>query len=159
MEKRTFLVILSVAVVSLFILWFYVNHQMQPSKNGFGIYLSENSVQVISDADVLYYNRTSHEMTLTNECAERMKNMKEPLHGGFVVKLDGEELYRGTFVPPIVSRSYPSTEVVIVYPSFSESYSTMKIQMGYPWDQPTGQDPRNNTKILQHFEKSGRLIQ
>jgi hypothetical protein len=159
MERRTLLGVLLASVVSLSALWFYVNHRTQPSENGFGIYLSENNAQIVSDADVLRYNRTSHEITLANGCAERLQSMKEPLRGNFTVKLDGEEMYRGIFVPPVVSRSYPSTEVVIVYPSISDSHSIMKIQMGYPWDQPTGQDPRNNTKILQHFEQSGRLIQ
>ena len=159
MEKNTPLVILLVAVVSLAAFWFYLDHQTQPSKNGFGIYLSQNNAQVISDADVQYYNGTSHQITLTDACAERMRNMKGLLQGDFVVKIDGEEAYHGIFVPPIVSRTYPPTEAVIVFPTFSESYSTMKIQMGYPWDQPTAQDPRNNTKILQHFEKSGRLTQ
>ena len=77
--------------------------------------------------------------------------------GDFVIIIDGEEDLHGVFVPPIVSRSYPSTIVVIVYPSFMSDYKTMKIQMGYPWDQPTDHDSRQNSKIIQHFEKTCKL--
>jgi len=43
--------------------------------------------------------------------------MREPIMGDFVIVVDGEEDLRGVFVPPVVSRSYPSTVVVIQYPS------------------------------------------
>jgi len=46
---------------------------------------------------------------------------------------------------------------VIVYPSFMSDYKTMKIQMGYPWDQPTDHDPRQNSKMIQYFDITGRL--
>jgi hypothetical protein len=157
-DKRTSIVILLGAVVSLSIVFLYVNHQTQISKNGFGIYLTQNDFKVISDADVQNYNMTSHELTLTNECAERMKKMKEPLRGDFMIIIDGKEDLQGVFVPPIISRSYPSTDVVIVFPTFEESYKIMKIQMGYPWDQAIGLDPRENSRIIQHFEKTERLI-
>lgn len=157
MDKRTSLAILLGVVVPLVVV-FYVSYQTQLSNNGFGIYLTKNYLKVVTDADVQYYNLTSHDLILTNECAETMKKMKEPLIGDFVIMINGEEDLRGVFVPPIVSRSYPSTDVVILYPTFEMNYKTMKIQMGYPWDQPTGQDPRGNSKIIPYFEVTGRLI-
>ena len=56
---------------------------------------------------------------------------------------------RGLFVPPITSRSYPSSQVVIMYPTFEMNYRVMKIQMGYPWDQPVSLDPRDNPRIAE----------
>jgi hypothetical protein len=56
------------------------------------------------------------------------------------------------------ARAYPSTIVVIVYPSFDSDYKTMKIQMGYPWDQPTSIDPIQTSKMVQYFKKTSKLI-
>lgn len=81
------------------------------------------------------------------------------LTGDFIITIDGEEVLRGIFVPPVVSRSYPSTEVVIVYPSFQSDYHTMKIQMGYPWDEPTEYDPRNDNMMMQYFDLLNKLTQ
>jgi hypothetical protein len=158
-DKRTSLAVILGVVIPLSAFLICVNYQTQLSKNGFGIYLTQNNYQVITDADVQYYNKSTHELILTKECVEAMKKMKEPLRGDFVVMIDGEEDLHGVFVPPIVSRTYPTNEVVIIYPTFDMNYTTMKIQMGYPWDQPTSQDPRENSKIAQHFEKTGKLIQ
>jgi hypothetical protein len=148
-----FLVIVIVASVT----WKYT-HPPRYSEDGFNIILTKDSSKVLSGADIRSYNASSHELTLTDECADRMKNMREPLIGDFVIIVDGEEDLHGVFVPPIISRSYPSSEVVIVYPSFESDFKTMKIQMGYPWDQPTGYDPRQSSKIIQYFETIGKLI-
>jgi len=46
-----------------------------------------------------------------------------------------------------------------LYPTFrSINYRVMKIQMGYPWDQPSGPDPRENPRIIDYFEGSGKMI-
>jgi hypothetical protein len=127
------------------------------SEEGFVIILTEDDSMLVSDVDIQRYNSTNHELTLTDDCANRMKEMREPLIGEFIIIIDGKEDLRGIFVPPVVSRSYPSTEVVIVYPSFMSDYKTMKIQMGYPWDQPTDYDPRQNSKMIQYFDITGRL--
>ncbi len=81
------------------------------------------------------------------------------LSGNFTIRVNGEVELRGIFVPPITSRSYPPSQVVIMYPTFELNYRVMKIQMGYPWDQPIAPDPRDNPMITQYFEESGKLIQ
>ncbi len=83
------------------------------------------------------------------------------LHGNFTIVVNGEVELRGIFVPPITSRSFPSSQVVIMYPTYelnSLNYRVMKIQMGYPWDQPVALDPRDNPRIAEYFEGSGKLI-
>ena len=112
---------------------------------------------LLSDIDIETYNATSHELTLTEKCASRLK-MGESLIGDFKIIIEGKEDITGIFVPPFVSRSYPSTIVVIVYPSFDSDYKIMKIQMGYPWDQPIGNDPRETSKMVQYFKKTSKLI-
>ena len=156
MNKVTPIAILLVTVIIVSVACNYM-HSPRYNEEGFSIILTKDESRLLSDSDIQRYNATSHELTLTNECADRMKKMREPLMGDFVIIIDGEEDLHGVFVPPIVSRSYPSTIVVIVYPSFMSDYKTMKIQMGYPWDQPTDHDSRQNSKIIQHFEKTCKL--
>jgi hypothetical protein len=157
MERRTSLATLLVIVAALS-LWLIMYQQSQTLTGEFGIYLTRDNTKVVSDSDIQYYNVTSHELTLTSECAERLKTTKGYLDGNFTIIVHGEVELRGLFVPPFISRSYPSSQVVIVYPTFESSYKTMKIQMGYPWNpEPFGQDPLENPRITQYFEESGKL--
>lgn len=158
MNRSTPLALFLITVIIAALAWRYT-HPPQYSEEGFSIILTKDSSRVLSDADIQQYNAASHELTLTEECAERMKSLREPLMGAFVIMVDGEEDLRGVFVPPVVSRSYPSTEVVILYPSMDSDYRIMKIQMGYPWDQPEEVDPRRSSKMIQHFDITGRLSQ
>jgi hypothetical protein len=156
-NRSFFIITLIVAVIIVTVVWYYTYPSRHP-KEGFSITLTEEGSRLLSDTDIRFYNATSHELTLTNECANRMEKRREPLIGDFLISINGKEDLYGIFVPPFVSRSYPSTEIVIMYPSFVSDYRTMKIQMGYPWDQPTGDDPRQNSKMIQYFDETGRLI-
>ncbi|MDH5791091.1 MAG: hypothetical protein OEZ44_02810 [Candidatus Bathyarchaeota archaeon] len=157
MERKTSLATLLVIAAALS-LWLIMYNQSQILKGEFGIYLTRDNTKVVSDSDIQYYNVTSHELTLTSECAERLKTTKGYLEGNFTIIVHGEVELRGLFVPPFISRSYPSSQAVIVYPTFESSYKTMKIQMGYPWNtEPFGQDPLENPRITQYLEESGKL--
>ena len=140
-------------------LWLIIVNQSQFFSGEFGIYLAKNNTKVVSDSDIQHFNASSHEFTLASECAERLKTMGWRLAGNFTIVVNGEVELSGLFVPPITSRSYPSSQVVIMYPTFEMNFMVMKIQMGYPWDQPVAPDPRDNPRIVEYFERSGRLIQ
>jgi hypothetical protein len=155
-NKVTPIAILLATVIIGSVAWNITHPPSDPAK-GFSITLTEDGSRLLSDADIQSYNATSHELTLTDGCADRMKKMREPLMGGFVIIVGGEEDLRGVFVSPMVSRSYPSSQVVIVYPSFESDYKIMVIQMGYPWDEPADHDPRQNSKMIAHFDETGRL--
>ena len=158
MNKRNSIATTLVVLVALSI-WYVMVNQSKFTSGDFCIYLIKDNLKVVSDSDIQYYNASSHELTLTSECAERLKVMGWQLSGNFTMVMNGEVVLSGVFVPPIVSRSYPSSQVVILYPTFgSNNYRVMKIQMGYPWDQPSGQDPRENLKIFDYFDGSGKLI-
>jgi hypothetical protein len=157
MERRTSLATLLIIAAALS-LWLIMYQQSQIPTGEFGIYLTRDNIKVVSDSDIQYYNATSHEFTLTSECAERLKTTRGYLEGNFTIVVHGAVELRGRFVPPVISRSYPSSQVVIIYPTIESSYKTMKIQMGYPWDQPTGLDPRENPRITQYFEGTGKLV-
>ena len=158
MKKSTSIIILLTTIIIISILRTIV-FPPQHNADGFTLILSKDGTKILSDNDIECYNRSSHELILTEECADRLRKMKEPLTGDFIITIDGEEVLRGIFVPPVVSRSYPSTEVVIVYPSFQSDYHTMKIQMGYPWDEPTEYDPRNDNMMMQYFDLLNKLTQ
>ena len=148
-------------IVTALSLWLIMMYQSPAPTGEFAIILALDNNKVVSDSDIRYYNVTSHELTLTSECAERLKPMGWRLSGNFTLVVNGEVELRGIFVPPITSRSYPSNQVVIMYPTFdlnSINYRVMKIQMGYPWDRPVALDPRSNPRITEYFDVSGKLI-
>jgi hypothetical protein len=155
MDKRSSIATILVVLAALSI-WFVMMNQSQFTSGDFSIYLTKNNLKVVSDSDIQYYNASSHELTLTSECAERLKAMGWQLSGNFTMVVNGEVVLSGLFVSLVVSRSYPSSQVVMLYPTFN--YRVMKIQMGYPWDQPSGLDPRENPRIINYFEGSGKLI-
>ena len=139
-------------------LWLVISLHSPIVMGEFGIVLTRDGTTVVNDADIANYNATSHMLTLTSDSAERIRGMKPYLVGPFTISVNGEEALSGIFVPPITSRSYPSTQIVITYPTFDSNYRVMKIQMGYPWDEPVTPDPRDNPRITQYFGVTGRLI-
>ncbi len=139
-------------------LWLIMLYNAPINIGEFDIILNKGDVKVVSGSDILSYNVTSHALTLTGSCAERLKAMKMSLAGEFSLVVNGKVELSGILVPPIVSRSYPSSQVVIVYPTFESSYTTMKFQMGYPWDRPGTIDPRENPVVTQFFENADKLI-
>jgi len=151
-------------VVAAVSLWFAMTQLAPPYVGEFAIILSKDNTKIVTGPDILYYNPDSHEFTLTDECAERLKPMGWRLSGEFKIIIDGESVLGGVAVPPTVSRSYDIHQVVLLYPTFDKSsmnYSEMKLQLGYPWDQSALLDsvnPLDNAKIVGFFERSGRLV-
>jgi len=148
---------LSAAILGLAaaaILWLAIVSQA-PSFGSFGIIRRDGSV-VVADSDIVSYNASRHEMTLTAECAARLEADRF-LEGAFTVVVDGEVVLTGTFVPPIISRSYPPNEVLITYPNFDLKYDVMKIQMGYPWTLPEAPVVEDSA-LVAYFSSTGRLM-
>jgi len=148
------LVILFVGI-AVFGGWFILKNQLQISREGFGIYLLENDELVISDKDIISYNKTSHEIKLTEYGIKKIEALKVPLQGSpFVVKINDEKIYNGSFVTPISSIPPPPSEVVIV--TLVSDNNTIQIEKGYP---TPNVDPRNNSQLFDYFQKVGKLIQ
>ena len=155
--KKRFGLALSFIAVAAIVGWFILRHQLQISKGVFGIYLLENNELVISDEDVVWYNRTSHEIKLSTEGVRKIEALQVSLYGSpFVVRINGEKIYNGTFVTPISSIPPPPSEVVI---ETLVQNNTIKIQKGYPPSQFANKDARDNPKIYDHFQKIGKLTQ
>ena len=127
------------------------------SEKGFGICLSENNQLVISDKDIIFYNKSSHEIKLTQEGVQKVDALKIPVYGlPFVLKIDGEKVYGGSFWTPI--SSVPSSGIVIEV--FEIKDSIIRLEKGYPTSEFfKGLDPRNNSQVFDYLQKIGKLIQ
>jgi hypothetical protein len=163
MRRRIWIGFLLVVLASISVLWFFRSYMMQPSEAGFTIYSIENNTLLISDSDILSYNWTSQEMALTTEASDRLMKMGENLYNyspSFVIKIDGEEIYRGIFRSPIMSAIPPPPQISILFPSVifpSQSENYRAIRMFFPSFQPPSDQPVKNAKILQYFEKTNKL--
>jgi len=134
--------------------WFILRAWVWVSEEIFGINLVENGEQVISDREIASYNRTSHEIRLTEEGARKIEalSFEVPVYGKpFVVKLSGREIYNGSFWSPISSAPPPG----IAIGTFVQG-NTIRITN---LESLQGVDPRNNSEIFDHFERAARLTQ
>ncbi len=134
------------------------------AKPGFGIYLEETGELVLSDEDIISYNKNTHEIRLTESGINKINSYSESerpstSHGlyqkPFVVKLNGEELYEGAFWSGVSSLAYSGiviTDVLVLKDS-------LKIEAGYTGPGAfEGPDPRNNPALFDYFQKNGKLI-
>jgi len=126
---------------------------LRPSEGGFGIYLLESGELVISEMEIISYNKTSHEIKLTEAGVAKIEGLQVPLNGtGFVVKVEGEEIYRGAFWSPVSSIPYQGVVIETVV-----NDNTVKIEAGYPSSHFQGEDPRNNSEIFDYLNRVGKL--
>ncbi len=155
LRKKSALLVIILTFIGISVAaWFLISHQFQGS---FGIYLLENNKLVISEEDIVWYNRTSHEIRLTELGVKKIEDLQVSLYGSpFVVKINGETIYNGYFVTPISSISVPPSEVVI---ETLVQNNIMKIQMGYPPSEFGGEDPRNKPKIFDYFLNIKKIVQ
>ncbi|MEM2965137.1 MAG: hypothetical protein QXE22_06810 [Candidatus Bathyarchaeia archaeon] len=138
--------------------WVILNSQLRIPKEQFGIYLLDINELVVSDNDIVSYNKTFHEIKLNEEGLTRMKTL-DLYHKTFVVKLDGKEIYRGAFWSGISSQSYSGIVMVDVVLIRNGMTDSIMIEKGYPsQDYFEGVDPRNSPEIFDYFEKVGKLI-
>jgi hypothetical protein len=134
----------------------------------FGIYLVDTGGLVLSDRDIQVYSPNTHTITLNQQGIERWNSFQtysgipklaESLYGrDFVVKLEGEEMYRGEFYSGASSGSYAGVVILDSLFKLDNTHDTISIQFGYPTiSDPTAQDPRDNPAILSYLEKRGLL--
>jgi hypothetical protein len=162
MKRRIWIGFLLVLLASISAPWFLGSYMMQSSEAGFRIYSIENNALLISDADVLLYNWTAQEMAITTEGSGRLTEMGGLYSrtGGFVIKIDGEEIYRYVFRTYDMSAIPASPRISILYPSAFfpfESVNYGAIQMFFPSFQSPSDQSENSVKILNYFEKINKL--
>jgi hypothetical protein len=150
-----------VVLVSTAFVWFLGTRAAQPSNRGFQIYSVQNNTLLISDGDVLAYNWTSQEMTITPAASERL-NMTTDLYSwsGIVVRINGEEVYRGVIRSPIMSAVPGPPQISIEFPSVNYPSSLPNygaIRLFYPFFQPPNDQQTSNAKMLHYFEEVNKL--
>ena len=144
-----------IAIVAGVLIYLQAPKEEVPEEK-FGIYAYsylENRELVISDNDIIWYKKTSHEIKLTEEGVEKVRSVGWAVYGiPFTVKLDNRVIYTGRFWT-IVSSVTPSG--VIIHTPIENNI--IKIDTGYPT--PDFVDPRDDNEIFDYFQEIGKLIQ
>jgi len=156
MKKRDKIgLIMILAAISTVAGWYYLNTQLAVSNSRFGIYLLKNGELVISDEDIIWYYKNSHEIELTDEGARKIKALKVGVYGEpFVIKLGDKEIYNGSFWSPISSVPYAG---IAIETYFYSNDNVIKLEKGYPPSSFQGVDPRGDLRIFDHFQRIGKL--
>lgn len=110
---------------------------------------------ILTDADILTYRRLIHEMEITTAAYERINRMKFSVSGApFIIVVGDERIYGGAFWPIYSSQVFDG--VVIPVPLVKGH--ALRIMLGYPTQSMfTGQDPRNNVRLLRTLDTLGKL--
>jgi len=166
MKKRNkiSLTIFTVFIIAIISLLLFLNNQSQTSEEKFGIYLLENDELLISDKNIISYNKTSHEIKLNEEGFIKIKELQDWIGGtGFIIKFNGNDIYRGEFRSAISSIDYHGfviVDFIFVDEEIIFSNNSIRIETGYPTsDLFEGEDLRNNSEIFDHFQRIGKLIE
>lgn len=114
---------------------------------------------VISNDDILSYDKATHTIELTQEAYIRIQQifpMPVKVAGiPFVVCVGDERIYTGAFMTPVSSISYDG---VVISQPFDTTKTTIQIALGYPGQGAfTGGDPRGDSRIINALEQSKKL--
>ncbi len=150
-----FSLIILIFTIFIVVIGVYLIDRSRVSFEEFGIYLLENNELVISDNEIRWYDKTNYQIKLTEEAAKKISSLEVPMSGSpFVVRIDDEEIYAGSFWVSFSSLSYSG----IVMDILRIHNNSISIDLGYPFSQFfKGVDNRNDPRILDHFEQRGKL--
>ena len=118
--------------------------------------LSVEETPFLSLDDILSYDKSSHEMTLTDDAAERLRALDVPVSGRpFVIRVAGKPIYAAAFWTPISSMGFDG--VIIMQPLHPDQ-QTVRLELGYPSATfYAGQDPRGDPRIMDALDRAGKL--
>jgi hypothetical protein len=140
---------------------------------GFAIYLTEGDIPpaqmealshvdiseqpIIAMNDIIAYNATTHEITLTANAFDRISNLEVPVQGrSFMICIDRKFIYWGAFWTPISSISFDG--VTIWKPLSFQEPKVIKLELGYPSSSfYVGEDHRNNAELMRSLGYAGKL--
>ncbi len=132
-------------------------------EEGFSLVWLENSEVLISDDDILSYNWTSQEITISDVASKRLIAMGDGLYSfssGFVIRINRGEAYRGVFRNSFMSAIPGSPEISIMFPSTlfcSEAENRHAMRMFYPWFEPPADQPEKGAILFEYFKDTGKL--
>lgn len=163
MKKRMWTSLVLIVLALIAVSWFFRNYLVQPSEAGFSLVSLKDNTLLISDADVVSYNWTSQEIALSDGASQRLMQMGEDLYSftdGFVIRIDGDEIYRGVFRSPIMSAIPEPPKISIMFPSVlfpSDLQNNHAVRMFYPGFQPPEDQPEENSRLSKNFEGVNKL--
>jgi len=143
----------------------------QPPVIGSGLAIYQGQNLLISEDQIISYNKTSHVIKLTEDGLRSMRSkvLYEEVNGELVpqldglylktfsFRLDGQEIYSGTFWSNASSQSNSGIVLLDVLSILTDDHIT--IAAGYPGPANyKGVDPRNNTKIMQYLKDKNKLV-
>lgn len=102
--KFSLLILFTILVVAV---GFYLVELSGVSSEEFGIYLLENNELIIFDNEIMWYNKTTYQIKLTEEAAKKISSLEVPVSGSpFTARIDDEDIYTGSFWVSFSSLSY-----------------------------------------------------
>lgn len=158
-RKVKILSAISIAAVAVLAALLILASQLQTTTEGFGIYLLDSNELVISDKDIMSYNKTSHEIKLSEEGIARITAL-DLYQKSFTIKLGDRDIYSGSFLSRVSSKIYSGIVILDVLAVQHSLTDRMTIEAGYPSPEFfEGIDPRGNPRVLDHFRELGKLTQ
>ena len=163
MRRKILVSSVLIAATLILIVGLILDSMEAPSKEGFTLVFLENNVLLISDADIVSYNMTSQEIAITEIASERLVNMGNELYNftGFVIRIDGEDVYQGVFRSAIMSAIPGPPKICVLFPSMflhSGIENNNAFRMFYPSFEPPSDQSEANTKLRNYFEQANKLI-
>jgi hypothetical protein len=110
----------------------------------------------------MFYNKTSHQIKLNEEGIDRIKKFDyftTVYHKSFVVKLNGKEMYNGSFWSDVDSMPYSGVAIVDLRAIQGGMTDIIRIERCYPPQFCKGVDPRDNSEIFDYFQRIGKLVE
>lgn len=166
MKKQAILsllaIIIAVAAVVIYQSTLGSASENKPATGFTMLYLSDNST-LLSDADILSFNSTSQEFTLTQNASQSLQQFGYSLYNftnPVSIRINSEEIYRGIFRNAAMSAVPQPPTIAILYPSITFPEGTQKdnvMQLFYPSFTPPSEMSALNTKLLDFFGNTSRL--
>lgn len=163
MKRRVWISLFLILLVLISALFVFRMCLSTTSEKGFSIVLFESNTLLLTDADISSYNWTSQEMIVSSAASQRLLGIGDSLYkfsAGFVIKIDGEEIYRGAFRTAYMSAIPALPKISILFPSISWPSgieNTEALMMFYPSGKPPIEQQEANAKLSQYFEKANKL--
>ena len=137
--------------------WFLLRDSYLSSAGDFEICLIENGESIISDREILSYNKSNHEIKLTKDGIERLKAL-DLYKKTFVIKLNGIEIYEGAFWSYLSSSIYEGVVILDIHLAQNGKTDSIIIEPWYPPGLFEGpEDPRFRVEIFNYFQQRGKL--
>ncbi len=166
LEWASIFAIICIGVAAVAGTW-WVHNENSPvpkQEKGFVLALSDGSVPLLSEADIVSFNLTSQEITLTDNASERLANLGNGLYNFnsvYIFRVNGEEVYQGIFRSAIMSAVPSPPKIAVLYPSFdylTNQENNHAIRLFYPNFEVPSDQTENNAKLAAYFQEAGQVV-